>query len=170
MIRRLLAGVLLAALAAGCNTMGRQPRFESARIEPSVLRPGDEAVITVEVKDRYGIVQDVVGVVQEDRRMKFRLRDDGAPPDAEAGDGIWSLDVWPPFLAPAGAFTIEFTGYDRNNNVVVVKTEHGVAPLQRTCRVVITHGDEDPVAPPAEAEPPVTEEPAETEDPSPATS
>ena len=76
--------------------------------------------------------------------MKFRLRDDGQPPDAVAGDGIWSLDVWPPFLAPAGEFTIELTGYDKSNNVVLVKTEHGVAPLQRTCRVTITHGEEGP--------------------------
>lgn len=124
----------LLCLLVGCNTLGRQPQLMEAQITPSTLRPGDSALITVKVKDKYDIVCDVVGVIREDQRQKFRLRDDGQPPhDTTAGDGIWSFMVDVPFLAPPGQFTLEFTALDSRGNPVIVKTRDGAVPLKQTC-------------------------------------
>jgi len=149
-------GLALAlVMTAGCNTMGRQPRLEQAMISPEVLKPGDSAVITVHLKDKYDIVEEVNGVVLEDTRVTFRLRDDGEPPDAEADDGIWSLMVDVPFLAPPGEFTLEIAGYDSRGNIVLVRTPEGEGPLKQSCRVVVEYPQEE--EPPVES-PPQTQE------------
>ena len=109
--------LVLLALAAGCNTMGRQPVMRQAFIEPPELKPGDSAVITVEIVDRFGIVDRVEGVVREDTRVKFKLRDDGLDPDEKAGDGIWSLRVDVPFQAPPGEFVLDVTAYRTTANL-----------------------------------------------------
>ena len=90
---------LLAALA-GCATSSRQPSMKEARIQPEHLEPGDTAIITVEVADRFNIVQRVEGLVKEDRTITFKLRDDGITPDKKAGDNIWTIQVDVPFNAP----------------------------------------------------------------------
>lgn len=130
---------------SGCNTLSRQPKLMEAQITPSVLRPGDSALMTVHVKDKYGVVRDVVGVVREDQRQKFRLRDDGvAPHDTTAGDGVWSFLVDVPFLAPPGQFTLEFTALDSRGKPVLVKTREGTVPLRQTCTFSIEFPQEQP--------------------------
>ena len=54
-----VAGLALAG--AGCHLISGTPALDHARITPEDLKPGDTAVITVEVKDRHGIVQRVEG-------------------------------------------------------------------------------------------------------------
>jgi len=141
-----VALTLFSAIVSGCATIPRQPAIAQAAIEPRVLNPGDTAIVTVELDDRFDIVERVQGVVQEDTTITFNLTDDGAPPDAEAGDNVWTLQVDVPFQAPPGNFTMEVTGYNSDGEVVLVDGEEGeTVPLSTTFEVVIEY-------PPAEAQ------------------
>jgi len=156
------AAVLIALVCAGCNTMGRQPKLQDAVINPATLKPGDSAMITVNVVDKYKIVQRVVATVVEDQRMKFKLRDDGATPDVKAGDGVWSYAVKVPFMAPPGNFTLEITAYNSKGEAITVrKSGKETGPLTATCTWVIEYPPEGAVPAPADAAatPPVAEEP-----------
>lgn len=124
-----LAGCLTAL--AGCNTLAGQPQLRRAEIVPSDLNPGGSAVVTVDIRDRQGVVARVEGVVVEDPRITFRLMDDGREPDAKAGDGIWSMTVDVPFQAPPGAYILEMTAYSSDGMPLTVRDKKGtVAPLQ----------------------------------------
>ncbi len=139
----LCATLVLLSTLAGCNTMGRQPQIRNAMIDPAELRPGDAAVITVEIADRYGIVDRVEGAVREDPRIKFKLRDDGVPPDEKAGDGIWTLPVDVPFQAPPGEFTLDFTAFRSDGQpVIVLDEERNAIPLTGSFGMVIQYLEE----------------------------
>jgi len=139
---------LMVAVGTGCNAQGRQPRLTMATITPARLRPGDTAVLTVKVeRDRFHIVDKVSGVVREYRHTTFNLKDDGNPPDAEAGDGIWSMLVTVPFTAPPGGFTLELSGYDAQGSVIPVRgPQGGEMPMSTSLVFSIEH----PVAEDAE--------------------
>lgn len=155
------AALVALAVLSGCNTMGRQPKLENASIEPSTLKPGDTAVITVKVIDKHRIVQRVVATIAEDQRSKFKLQDEGMPPDEKAGDGIWSHAVKVPFMAPPGNFTLELTAYDSKGDAISVKKgRKDVGPLTASVTWVIEY---PPDAPPTEAAP----QPAESAPPPP---
>ena len=137
----LLTMVLVAA--SGCNTLGRQPKFREAQIEPSVLKPGDSAIITVLLIDKIRTVDKVVGVLPDYPGMKLALRDDGNPPDEQAADGIWTLQVDVPFMAPPGEFVLDITAFDRNGDVVIVKqADKSQGPLSTTCTLEIQYPPE----------------------------
>ncbi len=137
--------VLCVGVVAGCTTMGRQPHMQDALISPARLKPGDTAIVTVKVVDKFNIVDRVVGVVVEDDRMKLKLRDDGEPPDAKTGDGVWTLQVDVPFVAPPGEFTLELTAYNTDGEIIMVKTgDASTAPLSVTCDLVIEYPPEEP--------------------------
>ncbi len=151
---------LIATLAlAGCNTLGRQPRLDQAGVQPAVLAPGDSAVISVKVSDKYGIIKNVQAEVkgeqtaqEPENRVIIHLYDNGEAPDAKSGDGIWTssmLDV--PLNAPSGQFTFLISAYNEQGSVVIVSTEQGDAPLETPCQVEIKYPAE-PV-PPSPAEP-----------------
>ncbi|MBW7863444.1 MAG: hypothetical protein GX580_02605 [Candidatus Hydrogenedens sp.] len=124
-----LAGCLVAL--AGCNTLTGQPQLRRAEIVPAELKPGGSAVITVDIRDRQGVVARVEGVVVEDPRITFRLMDDGNEPDAKAGDGVWSMAVDVPFQAPPGAYILEMTAYSSDGMPLTVRDKQGtVSPLQ----------------------------------------
>ncbi len=161
------AAVMVVLAFAGCNTMNRQPKLQDATINPAALKPGDSAIITVKVVDKYKIVQRVVATVAEDQRMKFKLRDDGATPDEKAGDGVWSYAVKVPFMAPPGNFTLEITAYNSKGEAISVrKSGKDTGLLSATCTWVIeyppdatapeaaTAPDAAPAAVPAAPEPP----------------
>ncbi len=132
--------VLVLALLNGCSTVGGQPGLQQAKIRPATLRPGDTAIVTVNVIDAHRIVDRVVGVVKEDPRMKFNMADNGQGPDASANDGIWTLQVDVPFMAPSGEFTLELTAYSEDGQVIMVRdAELGKAPLSAACQLVIEH-------------------------------
>ncbi|MFA6243395.1 MAG: hypothetical protein WC655_20820 [Candidatus Hydrogenedentales bacterium] len=164
-MKRQIAGIallLFVVAATGCNTMGRQPRLNDAKIAPATLKPGDSAIITVKVVDKYKIVTRVVGVVKEDQRMKFKLRDDGNPPDEKALDGVWTLRVDVPFMAPPGQFTLELAAFNSKDEPIVVKTGKGeTGPLATTCILSIEYPPEGqaPASPPAPAAAPAEEKP-----------
>ena len=131
--------IALVALA-GCNTTGRQPIFQSAVINPNQLKPGDSAVISVEVKDRHNIVRKVEGVVEEDPSIKLKLRDDGQQPDAKAGDNVWTLQVDVPFQAPPGGFMLDLTAYRSDGTPVPVRSKEGkTVPLSTSLPVTINN-------------------------------
>lgn len=133
-----LAVAFLAAALAGCNTPGRQPRLNNALIMPEELKPGDTAVISVAVKDKHSIVRRVEGMVLEDASITFRLRDDGTPPDEEAHDNVYSLQVDVPFQAPPGEFSLELTAYGSDGAPVPVRNREGrTVPLTASIPVVI---------------------------------
>ncbi len=140
-----LAALLAGCLMAGCNTLSSQPRLLEAHIEPSVLRPGTTAVITVTVRDKHAIVDKVVGRANVDgAQMKLQLKDDGvsnpetSAVDAVAGDGIWSLRVDVDFLVAPGEFLLEFTAYREDGSAVPVRDAEGnVTPLTTTLPVII---------------------------------
>lgn len=137
---RLSFAVALTLVLAGCNTL---PELQDALISPAHLKPGDTAIITVKVVDKQGIVDRVVGVVLEDTRMKFKMRDDGESPDAKALDGVWTLQVDVPFMAPPGSYTLELTAYNANGEVIMVKTtDANAASLSAICDLVIEYPPE----------------------------
>ncbi len=142
MVRYTLTATVIAAalLLAGCNTLSGEPEITRASINPEVLEPGASAVITLTVRDRHNAIERIEGVVLEDPRIAFRLRDDGVPPDQEAGDGIWSMQVDVPFQAPPGQFLLEFTAFGPDGMPVSVRDEHGrVIPLQQTVPIIIQY-------------------------------
>ena len=145
-IFRLSVVVLIAATlvaASGCNTLGRQPKFKNAEIEPSVLKPGDSAIITVRLVDKIRTVDKVVGVLPDYPGMKLALRDDGNPPDEKAGDGVWTLQVDVPFMAPPGQFVLDITAFDSDGDVVIVKhSDQSKGPLSTTCTLEIQYPPE----------------------------
>ncbi|NLV46073.1 MAG: hypothetical protein GXY07_16415 [Candidatus Hydrogenedentes bacterium] len=134
----LLSVVLIAV--SGCNTFSKQPQITRAAIDPPVLKPGDSAVITLAVKDRHKIVERIEGVVLEDPRLTFKLRDDGQDPDEKADDKVWSMRVDVPFQAPPGEFRLEFTAFDEVGTPISVRDEHKrVVPLQQVLLIKIEY-------------------------------
>ena len=132
----------LAAVAAvsGCHTFSGAPRIVQAAITPPELKPGDSALISVEVKDRHRLVDAVQGVVKEEPRITFKLRDDGEQKDAKANDGVWSLWVDVPLTAPPGDFMLEFTAYRKDGTPVPIRDKQGhVIPLTATLPLVIRY-------------------------------
>jgi hypothetical protein len=139
MFRYIFATMLLATLVlTGCNTLSGQPQITRAAIDPQVLEPGSTAVITLAVKDKQEVVQRIEGVVLEDPRITFRLRDDGQPPDEKAKDGVWSMQVDVPFQAPPGQFSLEFTAYGPDGMPVSIRDDAGeVVVLKQTVPINI---------------------------------
>lgn len=132
--------VLVAGLCSGCNTISKPPRFKGAAVNPEQLQPGDTAVITLQVQDRNAIIDRIDGVVLEDPRIKFLLHDDGEAPDEKADDGIWTLWVDVPIVAPTGEFTLQFTAYRSDGQPVQVRADGGnIIPLQETLPVIIRY-------------------------------
>jgi hypothetical protein len=114
--------------------------MHEATISQPELKPGDTAIVTVKVDDRFGIVDRVEGVVAEDGTILFRLRDDGVDPDAQAGDGIWTIKVEVPFNAPPGEFHFTLYAYDNENNRILILDDMGeTAPLSSSfdLRIVV---------------------------------
>lgn len=139
-----IAAVLLAAVVlAGCHTFSGAPRMKNAVISPEELKPGDTALITVQVKDRHDIVRRVQGVVMEEPRIVFNLRDDGASGDEKGRDGVWSLSVQVPFQAPPGEFLLELTALRSDGTAVPIRDKKGnVYPLKQSLPLVIRYEQE----------------------------
>jgi hypothetical protein len=124
--------------------------MHSAQIMPAALKPGETAVITVQVDDKFKIVRRVEGVVKEDRTITFHFVDTGVAPDVKAGDGVWTIQVDVPFNAPPGTFEFEVTGYDEDGEAIVIEDENDeAAPLTTSFKLDIRYPDDAPAAPPA---------------------
>ena len=137
---RSLAVVSVVLAVAGCHVISGVPALTRAVITPEELKPGDTAVITVKAADRHKIIDRVEGVVQEDPRVLFKLRDDGVVPDEKAGDKTWTLQVDVPFKAPPGDFVLEFTAYRRDGLPVPVRDKDGnVTALSTTLPITIRY-------------------------------
>lgn len=148
----LLVGIVL--MATACNTTPPPPKIARAGIDPPVLAPGDTALITVEVTDRYGLVKRIEGVVKEDPSITFRLRDDGVPPDRAAGDGVWTLQVDVPFNAPPGDFELDLVAYDSAGQPILIKNElDEVAPLSARFPVAIRYPEQQAQPPTEQPQP-----------------
>ena len=119
------AAVLVAVSLLGCPPGQRQPELRDARITPNELKPGDSALITVEVVDRFDIVDRVTLVVNEAEGMSLDLHDDGLEGDVRADDGIWSFWVEVPLTAPPGSYDFTMTAYIDKGNVVLVRDKQG---------------------------------------------
>lgn len=129
-----------ALLLTGCNTLSGQPAITRAGINPELLEPGTTAVITLAVKDKQEVVQRIEGIVLEDPRITFPLRDDGQPPDEKAGDNVWSMQVDVPFQAPPGAFSLEFTAYGPDGMPISTRDKEGqVTELKQTIPINIQY-------------------------------
>ena len=143
-IATMVSCIMLLAALAGCATRSRQPSMKAARIQPEHLEPGDTAIITVEVTDRFDIVQRIEGLVKEDRTISFKLRDDGITPDEKAGDDTWTIQVDVPFNAPPGGFEFEIMAFNSEGEVIVVHDENGEAsPLSISFELVIEYPEEE---------------------------
>jgi len=150
-----------ALLIQGCNSLGGQPQFVETGISPNQLKPGDEALITVKLKDKHQVVQGIEGVVQENQRITFDLNDRGEQADAAAGDGVWTFGVKVPFQAPEGQFLLDLTAYRSDGNPVPVRDKEGnVTALQSTVPLVISvNAAAAPVEPQATPEGETAQEP-----------
>jgi len=143
-------------LLNGCNTLSGQPAMRRAEITPEQLFPGTEGVLTVELRDRQEIVKRVEGVILEDPRLTFRLRNDGQPPDRKAGDGAWSMAVVVPRQAVPGSYTMQITAIAEDGRPIMVRDKHGTVQLmQITLPVVIqpAPAGAESAQPPAQAAP-----------------
>ena len=122
-----LAVAALAAmpLLAGCNSMGGVPQFVGAVISPIELHPGDTALVTIDVKDKNGIIDAISGVIDEEPSRSLKLHDDGQEGDLKAGDSTWSLAVKVPLQAPPGTFNLTFTAYRSDGVAVPVRGNDG---------------------------------------------
>jgi hypothetical protein len=139
MMKRTTLALGLVSLLAGCNSLGGVPEFKAGGIVPTELHPGDTALITIEVKDKNGIVHAVTGVVKEEPSLQLKLRDDGQEGDVAAADGTWSLAVTVPPIAPAGAFNVTFTAYRKDGVPVPIRGEAGsIHPLALELPMIIT--------------------------------
>ena len=142
MARQLLLFACVVVLAApfGCNTLSGQPQINQASIDPPVLRPGDSAVIRLTVRDKHSTIERIEGVVLEDPRITFRLRNDGVAPDEKADDNTWSMQVDVPFQAPPGEFRLEFTAYGPDGLPVSIRDRQGrITPLQQVIPIIIQY-------------------------------
>ena len=129
-------------IGAGCATHLEQPALSGAVMTPNNLTPGDAALITVVVDDKFNIVDRIEGKVLEDTTIQFKFRDDGTKGDVVGGDSVWTTKVEAPFNAPPGDFTFEISAYDSDNNLIVVTDENKeAAPLSTTIALVITFPD-----------------------------
>ena len=91
----------------------------------------------------YDIVQRVQGVVVEEPRIVFNLRDDGASGDKKAKDGVWSLEVQVPFQAPPGEHLLELTALRSDGTPVPIRDKRGnVSPLKESLSLVIRYEQE----------------------------
>jgi hypothetical protein len=136
-VRILIVSVLVGA--SGCVT-SHQPSLFNAMMMPVDLKPGDTALITVVVDDRFGLVNEVSGIVKEDKTITFNFRDDGTQGDEKADDNIWSMKVDVPFNAPPGGFTFEITAFDSNGNPIIVRDENKeVMTMSTTFTLDITY-------------------------------
>ncbi len=150
-----LVWAVAAVVCSGCATMTGQPSMGTASILPDDLKPGDTAVITVKIEDKFHVVSRVEGVVKEDRTITFRFEDNGVPPDDKAGDGIWTIQVDVPFNAPPGDFHFEVAGFDASGNLLVVEDKKGeAAPLSTAFPLVIQYPAETDAAPAATTDAP----------------
>jgi hypothetical protein len=134
-----LALIIVLVFAAGCATMGkRQPELARAAIAPAQLKPGDTAIVTVQVEqDGHHLVHRIEGVVKDSPAIKFKLRDDGVDPDQKAGDGLWTLQVDVPFQAAPGDFVLELTAYRADGAALAVHREGSTGPLTATIPIII---------------------------------
>lgn len=140
MIKGTILALGLVSLLAGCNSLGGVPEFKSGGVVPTELHPGNTALVTVEVKDKNGIIHGITGVAKEVPTERLKLRDDGQEGDVKAGDGIWSLAVTvPENLNLAGSFNLTFTAYRKDGVPVPVRGEDGaIHPLTLELPLVIT--------------------------------
>jgi len=128
--------------------MHGQPQIENAYILPDQLEPGDTAIVTVEVTDKFNVIDRIEGVVKEDRTITFNFQDAGVPPDETASDDIWTIQVDVPFNAPPGEFEFLVTAYDAEGNVIAVDDEQGEATaLQTSFNLKITYPESEEEAP-----------------------
>ena len=117
--------VVVVAMVGGCAT-GARPQVKTGLITPADLKPGESAVITVELQDKYKVVKRLEGTVVQNPDIAFELRDDGAAPgDEKADDGIWSLKVDVPFQAPPGDYQLDLTAYNDKGDKVMVRDKDG---------------------------------------------
>ena len=135
---RIIASIALVVVATGCMSVPKRPAIFSAAIVPSDLKPGDSAIMTVEVRDKFGLIQRVEGIVKEDPTVVFELQDDGIAPDERAGDGIWSLQVDVPFNAPPGDFEVTVNAYNAGGEPILITNDEGeVSPLMASFGLII---------------------------------
>ncbi len=135
-----ILAVLTLVLAQGCNTLASQPEIKSAQINPAQLQPGESAVITVEVVDKTEIISRIEGVVLGNAQHTFKLLDDGQAPDAKGKDGVWTMQVDVPAMAPPGEFVLEFTAYRSDGLPISVRDKSGnVKDLKEPLPVVIRY-------------------------------
>ena len=140
-VKYLLIALLFVAI--GCATLPKAPEIVGGGIVPNALQPGDTAIITVEMQDKFEIVRRVEGVVTEDPTIVFDLKDDGIPPDAAADDNIWTLQVDVPFNAPPGSFELNLRALNSDGEPVIIRDEAGeAAPLGVTYKLDIRYADE----------------------------
>ena len=125
-----LCGVAL--ICAGCTTHLDQPRLVGAVMTPNELKPGDAALVTVQVHDPYNIVDTVEGRILEDTTIDFHFNDNGKEGDTVANDGIWTMKVEAPFNAPPGNFTFEISAYNKSGELLVVLDENKEAAPMAT--------------------------------------
>ena len=162
MTRTAFLSVLVTVLGtAGCMSQ-RQPQLRNGILTPPELVPGNSGVISVEVKDRYGIVARLEGIVKQSPALTFVLSDDGVMVecddgvergDAEAGDGIWSKVVDAPFYAPPGNYELDVTAYNSSGEILMVRDPEGnTVPLSITIPVRIVASAPAPEASPPPAE------------------
>jgi hypothetical protein len=108
-----IAALLAASIAQALNIAG-------AKIEPSVVKPGDDIVITATADDPERQVARMIASSVEftrmyDRHIEVALNDAGKAGDKRAGDGVWSRRFYIP-AAPSGLYHFEVVLLDASGS------------------------------------------------------
>lgn len=110
--------LILLVLVLGC---AGQLAIKQITVEPKEVAPGDNAKIFVILKGAKDKVAKIVAVVREAPDMSFSLNNEGKNGDEKAGDQIWTTEVVVPWQANAGIYHLDFSIYDKEDNVLVSK-------------------------------------------------
>lgn len=95
---------------------GYAPTLSAGAASPSVAQPGDLVTYTVRVTDGGGGIGDVLIDLSDLGGSPFaRMRDDGAGPDATAGDGTYTASDVLSAAASNGIHTVLVTARDASN-------------------------------------------------------
>jgi hypothetical protein len=132
--RTAAAAVTLLLLAAG---IGHALNVSGVKVAPTVVKPGDNILITVKVDDPTHEAARVAAVSVEftrmyDRHIEQALNDGGRVGDARAGDGVWARRFYVP-AAPSGLYHFEIALFDAAGSRITIAT----APAATTAALEI---------------------------------
>lgn len=133
-------GIVLLSMLMVMGCSGTKLALEKARVDPSMLAPGDQAVIIINVIDKDSVVANVTATVVEYPDIVLNLNDNGENGDKVSGDGIWSYQIEVPGETDPGIYKFKFDAYDKNGKKLKITNDDGnIVPISAETAVEVTN-------------------------------